>query len=575
MRTKKVISLLLALVMVIAVFTGCNGTDSQKSEVSDTRKETLFVTGMQWNPAQNFNWFSGWPAWPTDLTTNPMVYETLFMFNTKTNEITPLLGDEYIWEDDYTLVIKMNPNAKFSDGEALNAEDVLYTLDAANRTYLNWSGYWENIDSLEMKDDLTLVVHLNKENYNRMNMTEMLTNLPILPEHIWSKIEEENNFDYGEIGAIFNDNPVGSGPYLVDFHDDTQIRTKRNEDYWGKDTFGMPAPRYISHLIYNSNDTSSLDLKNGTLDYSQNFHSRIWEMADSGVKSYLSDSPYYMAETIPSFYINVHRAGLENKEVRRALAYALNYPEITEKAMSGYSKIIEPGLAIFEYEKELLDQSQIEGLTWGFDLDKANAILDELGATVGADGIRVLPDGTRLGPWNVECPAGWTDWNATIEIACQNAKAAGIELVPTFTEWGVYDNNKNTGEFDITMYTPAAYSTPVSGWKRAYDLMSSIDLAPIGEQAFWNFGRYENERVNEIIKAIGMTDDKAELTALYTELNVIYLTDIPTIPLYYRPTVFFSYNENVWKNFQDENSDLPDMLFDGAGFRGLFQLSNQ
>lgn len=573
------------LVLATALSAGCQsktsttpsteGTTAPKDS-GDPRQQTLFVTGMQWNPAQNFNWYSGWPAWPTNSTANPMVYEPLFLYNSVTDKLLPFLGEKYSWVDKHTLEVTLHSGTKFSDGQVLDTQDIFYTLDSGNRYWTSWTGYLEGIEKMEIVDARTIQFKFAAKDFNEKNALEMLARTPILPEHIWAAKEKEFNNEATKMAEFFNENPIGSGAYLVDFHDETQIRTKLNEAWWGKDIHGLPAPKYITHLIYNSNDASTLDLKKGVLDYSENFISKVWELKDSGVKTYLEQAPYYPEETLPTFYINLHRPGLNRVEVRKALAYALNYPDITDKAMNGYSSIIEPSLMVFDYEKAYLDQGALEGLAWSYDVDKAKALLDEIGAKVGDDGIRVLPDGTRLGPWKVECPAGWTEWNATIEIAAQNAKAVGIELVPSFTEWGVYDNNKSQGNFDITMDTPAAYSTPGGVFRRAHALLNSEKVAPIGEAAYWNYGRYDNPRVNEILKLLGSETDEANKKALFTELNVIYLTDVPTIPLYYRPTVFYTFSESVWKNFpiDGDGRQLPASLFDGAGYLGLFGLTH-
>lgn len=571
MRNRK-LGIWLSWILCVIILSGCSNASA--SSVSEERKQTLFVTGMQWNPAQNFNWFSGWPAWPTNSTANPMVYETLFLYNSVTDELMPLLGKSFEWVDDYTLEVVLNEGTAFSDGQVLDTADVFYTMDVANRYYTSWTGYLEGIKEIKVVNPTTIHFIAKEENFSYKTFLEMLSRTPILPEHVWAPFEKENNYEFTKISQYFNENPIGSGAYLVDFHDEGQIRTKRNDNWWGKDIYGLPKPTYITHLIYNSNDAATLDLKNGTLDYSENFISKVWDLADSGVHTYLKKAPYYSEETIPSFYINLHRPGLESVEIRRALAHAFNYPDITDKAMNGYSSVIDPGLMIFDYEKELLDESAFKDLKWSYNPEKANEILDALGAKKAADGIRVLPDGTRLGPWKVECPAGWTEWNATIEIAAQNAKAVGIELVPSFVEWGVYDNNKSTGNFDLVMETPAAYSTPDSAMKRAHGLMSSKSVAPIGEAAYWNYGRYENKRVDELITKIGATKDKDTLKSYYTELNKIFLTDIPAIPMYYRPTYFYTFNDKVWSNFQTAESDskLPGALFDSAGYFGLFDL---
>jgi len=304
----------------------------------------------------------------------------------------------------------------------------------------------------------------------------------------------------------------------------------------------------------------------------------VWEMDGFGdtIKTYLPDAPYYTNDTAPTVYLNQHRPGLELVEVRRALAHAIDYTKIAETAMSGYSIPIEAGLYVnTDASRALVDTDAIKDLQWSYDVDEANAILDSIGAERGADGIRVLPDGTRLGPWKATCPGGWTEWNIALEVMAQSAKEVGIEIVTDFPDWGVYFEAMTSGEFDIIMNTPAAFVTPANPWKAYTEVLSSNGVPEIGEMAFWNYGRYHSDEANEIIETIPHTTDKAELKNLYTELNKIYLRDVPAIGLMYRPVYYYTVNESVWTGFPQEKDNLPAFFFDGAGIRGLYNLENK
>lgn len=66
-----------------------------------------------------------------------------------------------------------------------------------------------------------------------------------------------------------------------------------------------------------------------------------------------------------------------------------------------------------------------------------------------------------------------------------------------------------------------------------------------------NWGGYKNARIDEIITAIPAETDAAKLKALYTEATKIYLTDVPSFTLMYRPDQFHTVNELVWTNYPD------------------------
>lgn len=576
MKFKKILCLVLVIALTIS-FTGCK-KDAEAS-VSDERKETLYITGLWWGPANNFNHLTGWSAFPCNMNSNHLLYETMFMYNNVTEELEPLLATGYEWLDDYTIEVKLNKDARFSDGEALMADDVVYTYELGKKyTSATWASIWEEVDTIELVDDYTIRMHANPDRNIHIAILESLAKTPIHPKHIWTEIEKDHDYDPGKITEFFNENPIGSGPYKVDSYDETKITVVRNDDYWGKDLFGgLPAPKYITHLDFASNEVATVEFEKGVLDYSENFMASVWEMDGFGdtIKTYIPDSPYYTNDTAPTIYINQHRPGLDNVDVRRALAHAIDYTKIAEMAMSGYSIPVEAGLYVnTDLSRELVDMDQIKDLQWSYDVAKANDILDSIGAEKGPDGIRVLPDGTRLGPWNVTCPAGWTEWNIALEIVAKSAKEVGIEINVDFPDWGPYFNAMTTGEFDLIMNTPAAFVTPANPWKAYSEVLSSVGVPEIGEMAFWNYGRFQNDRADELIQAIPHASD-AELKDMYTELNQIYLQEVPAIGLMYRPVYYYTVNESVWTGFPQEKDNLPAFFFDGAGIKGLYKLKNK
>jgi peptide/nickel transport system substrate-binding protein len=90
-----------------------------------------------------------------------------------------------------------------------------------------------------------------------------------------------------------------------------------------------------------------------------------------------------------------------------------------------------------------------------------------------------------------------------------------------------------------------------------------------------NFGHFSNERIDEIIKLIPLTTDEAELKALYTEAVEIYLTEVPSFSLMYRPETFHAVNETVWTGYPeagDGDNIPPADCTDGYGIAALYNL---
>ena len=138
-----------------------------------------------------------------------------------------------------------------------------------------------------------------------------LTTIRIVPEHIWVEIEARE----GGVTQNANLDPVGSGPYRLLRFSPEQASWSATTTTWGKDIYGTPAPRYIVHPIFRSNDAGNLALERAQVDLSQQFIPEVWKMwEDRGlpIATWHKDEPYFIPASIPTLFINVHKGLLES-----------------------------------------------------------------------------------------------------------------------------------------------------------------------------------------------------------------------------------------------------------------------
>ena len=256
-----------------------------------------------------------------------------------------------------------------------------------------------------------------------------------------------------KIPADTNLKPIGSGPFLLDKYDQTQVNLKRNDNYWGKTAFGTPPMTTINHPIFKSNNDGDLKLESGEIDASQQFTAQIWKMWEAGkpVSTWMKKKPYHVPGNIPLLIFNLNKPGLENPKVRLAIAYGIDYPNIATTAMSDYSEPANASLIVpTGYESKFYDAAAVESEGWKFDKAKAIEILEgDLKAKKGSDGIYELPDGTKLGGWKLITPTGWTDWNTACEIVAKSAKEIGIGISTEFPQFPTMYAKLQNGDFDF------------------------------------------------------------------------------------------------------------------------------
>mgnify|MGYP001032699700 FL=1 len=562
------------------------------------RNETLYIAGLQWSAVVGWNPYSSnnnnAMGFAAGANAREAIFETPYMYNMLDGQQYPLLADgAWAWNDSMTeITFNIKPAAHWSDGTPVTAEDVAYTW-ATNIKYETTAGvgYRDYIAAVDAVDADTVVVRaaLNESGaaVNPLQVMAYISSEYVVQKAWTQTLEARAAEDATALKADPAEDFVASGPYTKFFADDTKVVYVRDDNYWGQDASmwgALPAPKYLCHVIYADNNAGFLALKAGEVDVSQQFNANVqdlWLVDNLPISTYMPEAPYGVTASLPTAYFNLNSFGLDNVAVRKAIAMAVDYDTIIANAMTNQSptftqvprSIMNPTTG----EQALYDHDAVADLQWaGNDIEGANALLDEAGIVDSdADGWRDI-DGQKLS-YNAVCPNGWSDWQAAIEIVAAAGQNIGIEITTLFPEWGVYQTvfvNGEQTEYDIFMVWSNG-AGPTNPWGRARQLMSA-EFA--GTQNNWNgnWGGYVNPRVDELLALIPAETDQATLVQYYTELTEIYLTDVPSFTLMYRPDQFYTVNESVWTSYpaSDDGLNIPPMnLLDGYGVAGLYHIT--
>ncbi len=548
---------------------GSGGTGGRAGAAGDT----LFVAGFQWGPPTSFNPLSASPAWPTAGGQSQLIYETLVRFNLLDGSLSAGLGKE-VQESGQTLTVPLQDGTKWSDGTELTADDVVFTFEIAKDAALNYSNVWQYLEKVEAKDARTVVFTAKSKPFNPLVIKDVMAKALILPKHLWADIATAK-----KLATDTNLKAIGSGPFKLDKYDQTQVNLSRDDNYWGKAAYGTPAMTTINHPIFKSNQDGDLKLASGEIDVSQQFTSQIWKMWEDQKKpvaTWLKDKPYYVPGNLPMLIFNLSKPGLDNVKVRQAIAYSIDYANIAATAMSSYSDTANASLVVPSgYEKPYYDGDAVKADGWSYDPAKAKSILeDDLKAKKGSDGIYELPDGTKLGGWKLITPTGWTDWNTACEIVAKSAKAAGIGISTQFPQAPQMIQAMQNGNFDLCMYSYSGVS-PASPWSRFRDALDIRTVAKIGQTAYYNYGRFENDEVAGLLDAAGAATSDADRKSAYVKLDAIYRANVPSVPLMYRPLEFYEFNTSNWENFPTSDNPYAPPMWQGAGIGWLFKLTKK
>lgn len=572
-------------------------TAEEKKDSADAgstpRNETLYFNGQQWGTINDWNPLSSNSNNAMAITQNDnarvIVYETLFMYNMLDGKLYGLLGKDYSWNDTQTeLTITLNPDAKWSDQTPVTAQDVAYTFDC-HKKYASAQGsdYSNYIDSVVAKDDHTVIFKAKLDDkglpVNPLKVVEYVPKIYVMQKAYLQKVEQRNGNDADKIKQDRMDDFVASGPYKSYYNDDQKVVFVRDDNYWGKALWGkLPAPKYITHVIYENNAAGDTAFKSGEVDVSQQFITnvqKLWEEDGLPISTYIDEAPYGVCATMPTAFFNVEKPGLDRKEVRKAIAMAVDYDQIIASAMSNQSpsfkdvprSIMNPTSG----EQALVNQDALKDYQFtGNDVEGAKALLDKAGIVdKDGDGIREI-DGKNL-TFKAECPDGWTDWNASLEIVAAAGSKIGIGIETYFPDANTFYDDMTTRKFDICMWNPPAASV-ANPWGRAMAFMST-DYAGLMVNWTGNYGGYINKDANDLLKKIPLETNKDTLKEYYTELSRIYLDEVPSFSLMYRPMLFHAVNESVWTGFPqlDDGDNIPPTdCTDGYGIAALYKLVN-
>lgn len=278
-----------------------------------------------------------------------LVYETLMTpSQDEVNTYYGLLAESLMIAPDYSAVtFRVDPDAKWADGEPVTAEDVVWSFNKNVELNPNQAQYYANIVSAEVTAPGEATFTFDQTGNRELPL--ILGQLAIVPQHWWEGTDAKGN--QRNIGESTLEPPMGSGPYeLASFEAGRTLTYKRREDYWGLDQPTRVGTNNFDEyrIEYFLDLTVQFEaFKGDQFDWWNENQARRWAtaydfpaVADGRIIKELFPQDYAGNGVMVGFIPNLRREKFQDQRVREALNYAFDFEELSNTQFFGqYDRI--------------------------------------------------------------------------------------------------------------------------------------------------------------------------------------------------------------------------------------------
>lgn len=498
----------------------------------------LFVVGTAVTAtnqfAKNFNRYGGGDTAPgLDL-----VYEPLFRLSSKDGgQLIPMLAESADHaEDGKEVTYHLRKDVTWSDGEPFTAKDVLFTLGSIygtpNPEPAEDEFVWLSAP-IETPDDHTVTIKYNDD--QRQQEVNLALYYPIVPAHIYQ------DGDKLEFPQDIMDDPIGTGPAVLESFDTQLVTYTMRDDYWG----GTSKVGEVQFVPAGQAGNIETQISQGEVDFAEGGAPGVVKgfvgMAETNHYEWIADGA---SEGI-AFMTARPDSPMADENVRKAFRAAIDYTAVMEASGIGYTL---PNVAgVDPVMNESLQQPEFDE-PMALDPEAATAALADAEWSVNDAG-NLEKDGTEH-PLSLQIQNDNATFMVTMPIVVSNwEEHLGIKVTFDPKPKDVMDTILSTGEFDMVA-TGLGY--PGSPWSNY--TMYDQPILPIDEKTTngnwgrWAWGDEAEEKMAILVSTLNTAETQDQIAEGVQGVQQAFLEQAPHAPVQGGGTGIM-YSEMNWTGF--------------------------
>ena len=467
-----------------------------------------------------------------------------------------------VWHpDDRSMVVyRIRPEARFHDGKAMTAEDVIWSMQALRDSHPFYNSYYKNIAKAEQSGDHEVTFSFSQTGNRELPL--ITGQMPVLPKHWWTAKDDKGR--QRNINETTLEVPLGSGSYAAaEVKPGVSIKMKRAAGYWGKDlavNIGTDNFEEMEFIYFRDTNVMFEAFKSDQFDWRTETSSKNWATGNNfpaikDGRAIKEAIPVKQVQGMQAWTMNVRRGKLKDARLRQALNFAFDFEwsntnlfygqytrsksyfnnsEMEAKGLpsAGELALLEPlrgKLPPEVFTTEFVNPVNDTPQNRRKNLRAATQLLDAAGWTItqsGGKSQRVNGKGEVL---SLEFLLYEPLWERIVLPYQQQLELLGINVDIKTVDLSQYERRTQTFDYDIIV---GSWGQSLSPGNEQRDFWGSEAASRNGSR---NYIGIADPAVDKIVDAIIFSKDRQGLITACRALDRVLMSGHYVVPMWYIP----------------------------------------